>query len=93
MKYNSQQVGQMAKRGIRVVAIQQEVSDDPNGRFAEGMFELIDQLESETNGVRTRAGMAENARQGFFNGSRAPFGFRVERIAMPTGAPRCSESG
>jgi len=32
--------------------MQQEVSDDPNGRFAEGDFELIHQLESETNGVR-----------------------------------------
>lgn len=75
----------LRKRGIRVVAIQQEVSDDPNGRFAEGVFELIDQLESETNGVRTRAGMAENARQGFFNGSKAPFGFRVEKISTTAG--------
>lgn len=50
---------QLRRRGIRVLAIQQTVSDDPNGHFAEGMFELIDQLESETNGVRTRAGMAE----------------------------------
>jgi uncharacterized protein (UPF0147 family) len=38
----------LRKRGIRVVAIQQGVSDDPNGHFAEGVFELIDQLESET---------------------------------------------
>ena len=75
----------LRKRGIRVVAIQQEVTDDPNGRFAEGVFELIDQLESETNGVRTRAGMAENARQGYFNGSMPPFGFRVEKIATPAG--------
>ena len=45
----------LRKRGIRVVAIQQAVSDDPNGHFAEGVFELIDQLESETNGVRTHA--------------------------------------
>ena len=49
------------------------------------MFELIDQLESETNGARTRAGMAENARQGYFNGSRPPFGFRVEKIATSAG--------
>ena len=68
------------RRGIRVTAIQENVSDDPNGRFAEGVFELIDQLESETNGIRTRAGMSENARQGFFNGSRPPFGFRTEKI-------------
>jgi len=45
---------QLRRHGIRVLAIQQAVSDDPNGHFAEGMFELIDQLESETNGVRTR---------------------------------------
>src|SRR6478735_11067976 len=38
---------QLRRRGIRVLAIQQTVSDDPNGHFAEGMFELIDQLESE----------------------------------------------
>jgi DNA invertase Pin-like site-specific DNA recombinase len=76
----------LRKRGIRVVAIQQEVTDDPNGRFAEGVFELIDQLESETNGVRTRAGMSENARQGFFNGSKAPFGFRVEKVATAAGS-------
>ena len=75
----------LRKRGIRVVAIQQEVTDDPNGRFAEGVFELIDQLESETNGVRTRAGMAENARQGFSNGSKPPFGFRIERVTAPNG--------
>jgi site-specific DNA recombinase len=75
----------LRKRGVRVVAIQQEVSNDPNGRFAEGVFELIDQLESETNGVRTRAGMSENARQGYFNGSKPPFGFRVDKIATPSG--------
>jgi len=76
---------QLRRHGIRVLAIQQTVSDDPNGHFAEGMFELIDQLESETNGVRTRAGMAENARQGYFNGSRPPFGFRVEKVATSAG--------
>lgn len=75
----------LRKRGIRVVAIQQEVSDDPNGRFAEGVFELIDQLESETNGVRTRAGMSENARRGFFNGSKAPFGYCIEKITTAAG--------
>jgi site-specific DNA recombinase len=75
----------LRKRGIRVVAIQQEVTDDPNGRFAEGVFELIDQLESETNGVRTRAGMAENAKQGFCNGSKPPFGFKIEKVTAPNG--------
>lgn len=36
--------------------------------------------------MRTRAGMSENARQGFFNGSKAPFGFRVEKVTTPAGS-------
>ena len=75
----------LRRLGIRVLAVQQELTDDPTGRFTEGVMELIDQLESETNGVRTRAAMAENVRRGFFNGSRPPFGFRVERRPGPGG--------
>lgn len=70
---------QLKKAGVRVVSIQQELADDATGRFAEGMFELVDQLESEMNGARTRAAMVENARQGNFNGSRPPFGYRIEK--------------
>jgi len=71
--------------GVRVVAVQQELSDDPTGRFTEGVMELIDHLESETNGVRVRAAMGENARRGFFNGSRPPFGFRIDKRPGPRG--------
>lgn len=39
----------------------------------------MDQWESQVNGQRTRAALAENARRGWFNGSQAPFGFKVER--------------
>ncbi len=70
----------LKKSGIRVVAVTQETADDPMGRLIEGLFELIDQWESEVNGLRTRAALLENAKRGWFNGSRPPFGFRVERF-------------
>ncbi len=73
----------LAKRGIRVVSIQQPVEDDPTGRFVEGMFELIDQLESEQIGRRTRAAMKQNARAGYWNGSKAPFGYRMVAVPSP----------
>lgn len=77
----------LRKSGIKVIAICQETSDDPMGQFIEGVFELVDQYESDVNGMRTRAAMLENAKRGFVNGSQAPFGFKVEKIDQG-GVPR-----
>ncbi len=70
----------LKREGIRVVSITQEVSDDPTGNFIEGIFELQDQYESDINAYHTLRGMKENARRGYFNGSKPPFGYRVETI-------------
>ncbi|MBK8995702.1 MAG: recombinase family protein [Myxococcales bacterium] len=79
---------QLRRQGVRVVSVQQPVEDDATGRFVEGMFELIDQLESEQIGRRTRAGMRQNAVNGFWNGSRPPFGFRAVPVPGPGGKPK-----
>jgi site-specific DNA recombinase len=65
----------LSKKGVRVVATHQQVSEDPMGEFVSGVFELIDQYESDINGFHTLRAMKENARQGFYNGSRPKFGF------------------
>jgi site-specific DNA recombinase len=67
----------LAKLGVKVVAVHQEVNDDPMGNFIEGVFELIDQYESDINSFHTLRAMKENARQGYYNGSRPKFGFMV----------------
>jgi len=67
----------LEKSGVKVLAIKQEVSDDPMGKVIEGIFELIDQYESQVNGLHTKRAMLENAKQGNFNGARLPFGFQV----------------
>jgi len=67
----------LESRGVRVLAIHQEVSDDPMGKVMEGIFELIDQYESDMNGFHTLRAMQENARQGFFNGSSIPYGYKL----------------
>ncbi len=76
---------QLRRQGVRVVSVQQPVEDDATGRFVEGMFELIDQLESEQIGRRTRAGMRQNAINGYWNGSAPPFGFRAVQVPGPGG--------
>lgn len=74
--------------GVRVVSTCQEITDDPIGNLIEGLFECIDQYESELNGIRTSAAMAEAARQGFFPGSKCPYGFRTRAVECRPGVVR-----
>lgn len=69
--------------GVRVISITQQTSDDPAGEMASKIFSLFDEYSSKENGKHTLRAMKENARQGFFNGSRAHFGFKtVETAAL-----------
>jgi hypothetical protein len=52
------------------------------GALVEGLFECIDQYESEINGVRTSAALTEAARQGYFPGARTPYGYHT-RVVEP----------
>jgi DNA invertase Pin-like site-specific DNA recombinase len=45
--------------------------------MASKIFSLFDEYQSKENGKHTLRAMQENARQGFFNGSRPPFGYGV----------------
>ncbi len=45
--------------------------------MASKIFSLFDEYQSKENGKHTLRAMQENARQGFFNGSRPPFGYRT----------------
>src|SRR6266542_3968539 len=73
------------KEGVRVVSVCQETNDDPVGQLIEGIFECIDQYESEVNGMRTSAAMREAVRQGFFPGAGTPFGFKRTKVEIRTG--------
>lgn len=78
----------LRKEGVRVVSVCQETHDDPIGQLIEGIFECIDQYESEINGMRTVAAMREAVRQGFFPGSAPPYGFRITKVEIRTGVLR-----
>ncbi len=72
----------LKKHGVTVLSVTQELSDDPMGHLIEGIFQSIDQYESEINGMRTTAAMRENARRGYLNGSATPFGFRADTVVV-----------
>ena len=65
----------LTKHGVKVTSITQQTSDDPSGELARRIFSVFDEYQSKENAKHTARAMCENARQGFFNGSNAPFGY------------------
>ncbi|MGH7086202.1 MAG: recombinase family protein, partial [Acetobacteraceae bacterium] len=70
-------VRKLAKNGIKLVSITQEIGDDPMQVMMRQMMALFDEYQSKENGKHTLRAMKENARQGFWNGSRPPIGYRI----------------
>ncbi len=67
----------LKKSGVKVISITQQTGDDPSGEMARKLFSLFDEYQSKENAKHTLRAMKENARQGYWNGSTAPFGYRV----------------
>ena len=75
----------LKKAGVKLVSITQQTSDDTSGELARSMFALFDEYQSKENAKHTLRAMQENARQGFWNGSRPPFGYRTVAVEHKSG--------
>ena len=62
---------------MQVVSITQQTGDDAAGEMASKLFSLFDEYQSKENSKHTQRAMQENARQGYWNGSVPPFGYRA----------------
>jgi len=60
-------------------------------RLVRHLFQALDQFEVEKLSRETRRGQIENARQGYRNGGRAPYGYRLEHQPHPD--PRRASAG
>ena len=67
----------LARLGIKVISITQQTADDPAGEMARRIFNVFDEYQSKENAKHTLRAMRENARQGYWNGSYPPYGYRV----------------
>lgn len=70
-------VRRLAKNGVRLISITQDLGDDPMSVMMRQIMALFDEYQSKENAKHTLRAMRENARQGFWNGSRPPFGYRI----------------
>jgi site-specific DNA recombinase len=73
-------IRRLAKAGVRLVSITQELGDDPSQVMMRQVIALFDEYQSRENAKHVLRAMKENARQGFYNGSRVPLGYTVEDI-------------
>lgn len=75
------------KRGITILYATRPADVDPISEIVlDSMLEAMDEVHSLMSRQKGLAGMAENVRQGFRAGGRAPFGYRL--ALLPTGAIR-----
>ncbi|MET4070634.1 DNA invertase Pin-like site-specific DNA recombinase [Bradyrhizobium sp. S3.2.6] len=61
-------VRRLAKNGVRLVSITQELGDDPMSNMIRQIMALFDEYQSKENAKHTLRAMKENARQGFWSG-------------------------
>ncbi|WP_280712001.1 recombinase family protein [Bradyrhizobium sp. BR13661] len=73
-------VRRLAKHGVRLVSITQELGDDPAQVMMRQIIALFDEYQSRENSKHVLRAMKENARQGFYNGSPIPLGYAVEEV-------------
>ncbi|HEX5281968.1 MAG TPA: recombinase family protein [Micropepsaceae bacterium] len=70
-------VRKLAKNGVKLVSITQEIGDDPMHVMMRQIVALFDEYQSKENAKHVLRALKENARQGFWNGSLPPIGYRV----------------
>jgi len=70
-------VRRLAKNGVKLLSITQEIGDDPVHQMMRQIMALFDEYQSKENAKHVMRALKENARQGFWNGSLPPIGCRV----------------
>ena len=73
-------IRKLAKADVRLVSVTQELGDDPAQVMMRQIIGLFDEYQSRENGKHVRKAMVENARQGFYNGSPVPLGYKTVEV-------------
>lgn len=67
----------LEKHNVALISITQAVTDDPGGQMFRQLCAMFDEYQSRENAKHVLRAMKENARQGFWNGARPPYGFKA----------------
>tara|TARA_R110002110_G_scaffold258135_1_gene474041 strand:- start:3 stop:1634 length:1632 start_codon:yes stop_codon:yes gene_type:complete len=67
----------LEQSGVQLYAVLEDFGNDANGRLIKGVLNNVYEHQSRYNSIVTSNAMLENARQGFWNGSAPPYGYRT----------------
>src|SRR5215467_10434974 len=70
----------LQKHGVSLVSMTQDFGEGAAAEFAETVIAASDALHSAETAKHVTRTMLENARQGFWNGSKPPFGYRTQAV-------------
>ncbi|CAN0393023.1 unnamed protein product, partial [Discosporangium mesarthrocarpum] len=70
----------LADFGVTVLSMTQEVGEGPNGKLMRSIISAFDTYQSDETAKHVTRTMKANAEQGFWNGGRAPFGYRTKVV-------------
>lgn len=73
-------IRKLEKAGVRLISVTQELGDDPAQVLMRQVIGLFDEYQSRENGKHVLRAMKENAKQGFYNGSPVPLGYRTSAV-------------
>ena len=75
-------IRKLNKHGVRLISITQPIGDDtdPVQAMMRKVIALFDEYQSKENAKHVLRSMGENARQGFWNGSRPPFDYAAVEV-------------
>jgi site-specific DNA recombinase len=68
---------ELEKFGVRLISATQEVGEDSSGALIRNVLSAFDEYSSLETAKHVSRSMLENARRGFWNGSKPPFGYHT----------------
>lgn len=73
----------LKKHKVKFISISQQTPEDAAGELMRSQFALFDEYTSKQNAANTLRCMISNAKRGYFNGSRVPFGYQLHYTDEP----------
>src|SRR5262249_35002702 len=70
-------IRKLRKHGVDVVSVTQPTGDDPSQELMRQIIGIFDEYTSRENGKNVIRAMRESAKQGFWNGTTPPLGYRI----------------
>ena len=70
-------IRKLRKHGVEVVSVTQPTGDDPSQELMRQIIGIFDEYTSRENGKNVIRAMRESAKQGFWNGTTPPLGYRI----------------